>query len=460
MNSYDDYKDYDDYPDHEECTSLLSRYDPEVLSLFQSEMSQGIERFFLISYCLACCWPALGAKSELRIVRQWAELEFEFPSRNEMMKALEKRYYVPGKSVALDVDVHHMMGKPSRIFVTIPRFDEGRPMTLSTVNNEGKLVAYPDYSWHDNQGSNCDGLTSVYRVAIDECQRLWVMDSGKIGDNQVCPPKLLAFDLKTNQVIYQHIVDKSSYITASLFINVVVDIRSQSHGDCSDTFVYVADVSAYGILVVDVLRNKSWRLTHRLFYPYPNRGTFTIDNESFDLMDGVFGMALSPYRPGNERYLYFHALAATTENVISTNILRNDSYAEHPELGINDIYTYPKERTSQSAAEAMDRNGIMYFGHMNPPKIMCWNTATEYAPHNHKDIANDKETLQFASGVKIVTNAQNLQELWVLTSSFQRVMTGTLSSNRTNFRILAENLSSLQDKCRLRQNMGGSYGRR
>lgn len=45
-------------------------------------------------------------------------------------------------------------------------------------------------------------------------------------------------------------------------------------------------------------------------------------------MDGVLGMALSPYRPGQDRYLYFHALASSTENVVRTSILRNESFIE------------------------------------------------------------------------------------------------------------------------------------
>lgn len=102
---------------------------------------------------------------------------------------------------------------------------------------------------------------------------------------------------------------------------------------------------------------------------------------------------------------------------------------------------FPGERSSQSAAEAMDRNGILYFGLMDPPSIWCWNSATEFSPNNFHVVAIDKETLQFASGVKIVNNAKGEQELWVLTSSFQRVMTGSISSDRINYRIHAEKIS-------------------
>ncbi|XP_026317823.1 protein yellow-like, partial [Hyposmocoma kahamanoa] len=169
----------------ETCAVLLNRYDPELLNTFKAEMSYGFQRFFFLSYCLACCWPGLGAKSNLRVIRQWAELEFAFPDEETKQVALTKRHYVPGNSVPIDVDVQHRQGiLPSRIFITIPRFDEGRPVTLGTVDEMGYISGYPHYSWHENQGQNCEGITSVFRTAIDECNRLWVMDTGKIGDTQ------------------------------------------------------------------------------------------------------------------------------------------------------------------------------------------------------------------------------------------------------------------------------------
>lgn len=416
-------------------------FDPEVLNQYKLEMAYGAERFFLLTWCLACCWPGLGAN--LRLIRQWKELEFEYPNEAARALASEKRFYVRGNSVPIDVEVQYRQdGLQPRIFITIPRFDEGRPVTLGSINEQGLIVPYPDYSWHDNQGYNCDGLTSVFRVAIDECNRMWVMDTGKIGDNQLCPPQLLAFDLATDQLIYRHRINASEYPAQQLYVTPVVDLRSKGPGDCRDTFVYIADVSGFGLLVVDVLRNRSWRVAHRLFYPYPSKGTFTIDGESFDLMDGVLGMALSPYH-GGDRYLYFHALASTTENVAPVSVLRNDTHIENPNADPGSIKDFAGERPNQSAAEAMDRNGIMYFGLMDPPSIWCWNTATEFSPRNFHQIAKDQEALQFASGVKIVNNPNGGQELWVLTSSFQRVMTGSLSTDKINFRVHTEKISTL-----------------
>lgn len=104
------------------------------------------------------------------------------------------------------------------------------------------------------------------------------------------------------------------------------------------------------------------------------------------------------------------------------------------------MQSFPEERPNQSAAEAMDRSGILYFGLMEPPGIWCWNSATEFSTRNFHPIAINQETLQFASGMKIVNNLQGEQELWALTSSFQRVMTGTITQDRINFRIHAEKI--------------------
>lgn len=75
----------------------------------------------------------------------------------------------------------------------------------------------------------------------------------------------------------------------------VLDVRDPPPtGQCANTMAYIADVSSFSILVFDLSRNVSWRVQNKLFFPYPPYGTYTIAGESFDLMDGIFGMALSP----------------------------------------------------------------------------------------------------------------------------------------------------------------------
>lgn len=59
----------------------------------------------------------------------------------------------------------------SRLFITIPRFQEGIPITLGVVSqvfgsNNSVVHAYPSYFWQDSHGAQCDGITSVFRVFV------------------------------------------------------------------------------------------------------------------------------------------------------------------------------------------------------------------------------------------------------------------------------------------------------
>jgi hypothetical protein len=118
--------------------------------------------------------------------------------------------------------------KKNRVFVTMPRFQEGIPVTLGVVtdkklNNNPIISPYPSWEWHKNPGScGRNRIVSVYRVLvsrakkslqvlsaeslqIDECQRLWVLDTGRLLEEQTCPPQILAFDLQTVKTQYKSV---------------------------------------------------------------------------------------------------------------------------------------------------------------------------------------------------------------------------------------------------------------
>ncbi len=147
--------------------------------------------------------------------------------------------------------------------------------------------------------------------------RLWVLDSGVINDMQVCPAKLVMFDLRSKSIPpFTHIFPGALSRTMSLFItpvryipqwiahveylvlfnlifSKVVDVRN-----CNDlsTMVYIADVTGFGLIVFDYKNNRSWRAESQYNHlqPINQYSNFTIAGETFNLMDGVFGLALSP----------------------------------------------------------------------------------------------------------------------------------------------------------------------
>lgn len=106
----------------------------------------------------------------------------------------------------------------------MPRFTTGVPVTLGYVKSTTSLIApYPNYEWHSSHGSDCNGMTSVFRVAFDDCNQMWVLDSGKIGSTQHCQPQLLIFNLNTDTLVKRHRFEKSLYTESSLFITPVSD---------------------------------------------------------------------------------------------------------------------------------------------------------------------------------------------------------------------------------------------
>lgn len=92
----------------------------------------------------------------------------------------------------------------SRIFITIPRFDEGRPVTLGVLDQQGRVYGYPDYSWHDNQGHNCDGLTSVFRISVSAIILFDILRLPGIVHLFITSPTEYRVDALQRQVILRH----------------------------------------------------------------------------------------------------------------------------------------------------------------------------------------------------------------------------------------------------------------
>lgn len=83
----------------------------------------------------------------------------------------------------------------------------------------------------------------------------------------------------------------------SLFTNIVVDNRDPKG---RNAFAYISDTTAFKLVVYDYKNDDSWIIDQAYFYPYPNKAHYNINGVTFDLMDGLLGLAL-----GNiKRYFY------------------------------------------------------------------------------------------------------------------------------------------------------------
>lgn len=58
-------------------------------------------------------------------------------------------------------------------------------------------------------------------------------------------------------------------------------------------------------------------------------------------------------------------------------------------------------RGAQATAEAMDRNGNLFFGLINPIGLGCWDSTRSYGRETVRVVAQNDDTLQFPSGLKV-----------------------------------------------------------
>lgn len=67
----------------------------------------------------------------------------------------------------------------------------------------------------------------------------------------------------------------------------------------------------------------------------------------------------------------------------------------------------------------MDSNGYLYYGLEDPCAIQCWDSRKPFTSENIETIAENEQTLQFVSGMKVIRNKNGNEELWTMSCRFQ-----------------------------------------
>ncbi|XP_065209850.1 protein yellow-like isoform X2 [Planococcus citri] len=416
--------------------------------------------------------PPPSAHSKLHLLHQWKVADFTFPSLQARDTALRTGKYIPENCLILDVDVwqnppevrekifvvdnnnnnnghnsNNIYKSPAkrRVFVTLPRFKSGVPVTVATVTNTKRgdttlLAPFPN--WSTQREDNCEtGITSVYRTKVDKCGVLWILDSGRVENfspnpRKLCPPKVLAYDLNNgDKLIGRYEIPQDVLDPDSLLVTIAIDTRDTL---CTDPYLYIADVTAFKLIVYDVEKNRSWRIGSNYFYPFPLYGNFNVAGTTFNLMDGILALALGPVHNGDRR-LYFHSLASVREGSVPASVIRNQSlFTDDADSSWHRFIISESARPSQSASEDMSSTGILFFGLLSQMALACWNSRTPFTPENIHIAQQDNETLQFPSGIKIFGDT-----IYILTSELQNFIAGTTRANDVKYRILVGSVSDL-----------------
>ncbi|KDR24270.1 protein yellow-like isoform X2 [Zootermopsis nevadensis] len=386
--------------------------------------------------------PASASKenSRLQELYLWKTVDFKYPSDARRQEAIRSGSFKPQNNVPLGLEVWK-----NRIFVTFPKWRDGIPVTLATIPRDSSLTGgnrsppfkpYPNWSWYAN--NNCYGMTSVLRVSVDPCGRLWVLDSGVTDiaktTSQTCPPQLLAFDLNTDEMILRYRIPDSQAKQNSLFTNIVVDVRQ---GKCDKAYVYMTDSWRFGLVVYSLQEDRSWRIDHHLFYPDPIASSYTLHGVNWRWTDGIFGIALSPVdHEADDRTLLYHPMSSFREFAVPVSYIRNKTLADSNPAAFQPLGEPRATKNGHSSAQAMDRQGILFFNLVTQDSVGCWNSQQPYGyrPELLGIVGKDSVRLNFPNDLKI--DHELRQSVWILSNKLSQYLYSQLDFDDYNFRIL------------------------
>ncbi|XP_075161208.1 L-dopachrome tautomerase yellow-h [Haematobia irritans] len=390
----------------------------------------------------------LPSKSQqFQIVNEWKYLDFEYPTYGQRQKAIANREFIAENNLPLGVDFYK-----DRIFITTPRWKDGVPASFGYLPYPPKeqsppIRPYPNWESHgDPYNPDCSKLISVYRTHVDDCDRIWLIDSGIVNAtvslSQVCPPKIVAYDLHTDEMVVHYQFPPDQVKEDGLHSNIVVDVHKDR---CDDAHAYVTDVWRFGLVVYSLRKNRSWRVTNYNFSPDPVASDFNVFGLNFQWLDGIFGISLSKAKtPDEERIVYFHPMASFKEFVVSNALLKDESLWPAKAQDFAKYFVAIGERgvNGQSSTSFINRDGVMFFTQVHRDDVGCWDTKKPYdAPYLHRFL-EDKENstlIQFPNDLKVDRD----ENLWVISNRLPVFLYSQLNFDEINFRILKANTNSL-----------------
>ncbi|KAG6461495.1 hypothetical protein O3G_MSEX012669 [Manduca sexta] len=341
----------------------------------------------------------------------------------------EEKFFIQYNNVPIGLQVY-----ADKVFVTVPRRKYGIPSTLNYVDRSSPsplLMPYPSFE-------EVKRLVSVYRPAVDECDRLWMVDTGLLevpgARKQLQPPAILAYDLPTGTLLFRYEFDPAVLInerTSGGLTSITIDVERSA---CDDAYAYVNDLATEGLVVFSLKQRQFWRINHPSFSHDESAMNFTAAGSVINWKDGVFSIALSETRK-SIRTAYYHPLVSTHEFSIDTRILKQRGFNFNNEF--KDLGTRgPNTQSSKHVYHAGTRT--LFFGNVAQDAILCWNVDVPLTPANVGITVQDHQKLVYISDMILKED-----EVWVLANQIPRFVYSSFDVNEDNYFILSGNAQDL-----------------
>lgn len=175
-------------------------------------------------------------------------------------------------------------------------------------------------------GPNPNRIISVYRSRVDECNRLWFVDTGQLeypnNTIRVQQTSIWMVNLEMDQVIRRFEIPSNIVTDGHGIASITPDVVS---GQCDDAYAYLPDLVNYQLHVYSLRQNRIWSFNHNHFSFDPIRGDFDVAGVQYQWNDGIFSITLGNREWDGYRRAYFHAMASVSEFAVSTRILQNET---------------------------------------------------------------------------------------------------------------------------------------
>lgn len=257
-----------------------------------------------------------------QMVFHFDHLDWNFPNAQLEQSFSEQEAWKHALPGGVKVDTR------GNYYVSVPRWAAGIPATLNRiVMKNGKPLLNPFPNWQWNQAGDKNALQSVLGYEIDEHNKMWILDQGKIAYTSSPPgsQKLVVWDLNTNRMLDAIPIPNDIAPYRTSFLNdLAVDNRNG--------FVYITDSGngwpghgvAPGIIVYN-MKAKAFRRVLSDHYSTQDVPGFRFSIDTYPvyrdrpMKTGVDGIALSADRST----LYFCPLTGRNLYAISTAVLCN-----------------------------------------------------------------------------------------------------------------------------------------
>jgi sugar lactone lactonase YvrE len=280
-----------------------------------------------------------------------------------------------------------------RIFASAPAATSGN--RLIEVNPAtGAVTPYPNRSWNES-GTDPDHQWAVPQAMwVDNEDHLWVLDSGRavLSAGKPIAPKLVEFDLGTNQVIRSY--GFQGVVAASDSLN---DVRI----DLVHGYAYLTNIANKGSLVVLNLQTGVSRqvlVGDRSTYADPHEHLM-IGNQPAERKDGkpvaihADGIELSP----DATWVYYRPLTDHNYWRVPTAALIDAGLPE-AELAKKVQFLGTAELTG---GLIMDQHGTLYGGDLEHGSVVKLTLDPATSKLNSKLFLRDKGRLSWADGFAI-----------------------------------------------------------